>query len=363
MPYPETTDAFVVTDIKNWSDFKRQEVPLKKFEDNDIDVAVEACGVCASDVHTITGGWGEDLPLPLCVGHEVIGRAVKVGPKVKDIKVGDRVGVGAQISADLTCDNCKADQENYCPNQIDTYGAKYPDGTISQGGYSSHVRAHEYFTFKIPDQLDSALAAPMLCAGLTTYSPLKRFGAGPGKKIAILGLGGLGHFGVLWSKALGAETYVLSHSPNKREDALKLGAKEFISTKDKDWAKPWKFQFDVILNCADATDRFNLPDYFSTLKVNGYFHNVGFPDKPLPQLKVTDFAPNGCFIGASHLGNRGEMIEMLELAAKQDIKSWVQTIDISEKGCKEAVERVYNGDNVRFRLTLVGYEKVFGKTS
>ncbi|KAF2205209.1 GroES-like protein [Delitschia confertaspora ATCC 74209] len=361
MPYPETTDAFVVTDIKKWSDFKRQEVPLKKFEEHDIDIAVDACGVCASDVHTITGGWGEDIPLPLCVGHEVIGKAIKVGSKVKDIKVGDRVGIGAQIGADLTCDNCKADQENYCPNSIDTYGAPYPDGTISQGGYSSHVRAHEYFTFKIPEKLDTALAAPMLCAGLTTFSPLKRLGAGPGKKVAVVGLGGLGHFGVLWSTALGAETYVISHSPNKREDALKLGAKEFIVSKDEDWAKPYKFKFDIILNCADATDKFNLNDYFSTLKVNGFFHNVGFPDKPLPSIKVQDFAPNGCYIGASHIGNRPEMIEMLELAAKQDIKSWVETIDISEKGCKEAVERVYNNDNVRFRFTLTGFDKVFGK--
>jgi alcohol dehydrogenase (NADP+) len=164
------------------------QLPLKKFEEHDVDIAIDACGVCASDVHTITGGWGEDIPLPLCVGHEVIGKVIKVGSKVTKVKVGDRAGVGAQIGADLTCDNCKADQENYCPNQIDTYGAKYPDGTVSQGGYSSHMRAHEYFTFKIPDNLETSLAAPMLCAGLTTYSPLKRLGAGPGKKVAIVGL-------------------------------------------------------------------------------------------------------------------------------------------------------------------------------
>lgn len=163
--------------------------------------------------------------------------------------------------------------------------------------------------------------------------------------------------------ALGAETYVLSHSPAKKEDALKMGAKDFIVTKDKDWAKPWKFQFDFIINTADATDRFNLPDYFSTLKVNGVFHNVGFPDKPLPTIMVQHFAPNGCSIGASHIGNHQEMEEMLELAAKQNIKSWVETIDISEQGCKQAVERVYKGDNVRYRFTLVGYDKVFGKRS
>jgi len=363
MPYPETTDAFTVTSVQDWSNFTRQEVPLKKFEEDDVDIAVDACGVCASDVHKINGGWGMDIPLPLCVGHEIIGKAVKVGSKVKDIKVGDRVGVGAQIGADLTCGNCKADQENYCPNQLDTYGAKYPDGTITQGGYSSHVRAHQYFTFKIPDALETSLAAPMLCAGLTTYSPLKRLGAGPGKKVAILGLGGLGHFGVLWSVALGAETYVLSHSENKKDDALKLGAKEFISTKGEKWAEPWKFTFDMIINCADATDRFNLPDYFSTLKVNGAFHMVGFPDKPLPQIMAQAFAPNGCSMSASHIGNRPEMIEMLELAAKQNIKSWVETIDISEKGCKEAVERVYKGDRVHYRFTLVNYDAIFGKRS
>ncbi|KAF2017093.1 GroES-like protein [Aaosphaeria arxii CBS 175.79] len=363
MPYPETTDAFAVTDIKNWSTFKRQELPLKKFEDYDVDIAVDACGVCASDVHTITGGWGEDIPLPLCVGHEIIGKAVKVGPKVTTIKVGDRVGLGAQKGADLTCAQCKSDNENYCPNQIDTYGAKHDDGTIAQGGYSSHVRAHEYFTFKIPDALDTAIAAPMLCAGLTTYAPIKRLGAGPGKKVAIVGLGGLGHFGVLWAKALGAEVYVISHSPSKKEDALKLGAKDFIVTSKEGWAEPWKFTFDFIINTADATDRFNLADYFSTLKVSGVFHMVGFPDKPLPQIQAQVFAPNGCSMGASHIGNRPEMIEMLELAAKQDIKSWVETIDISEAGCKEAVERVYKNDNVRFRFTLVGYDKVFGKRS
>jgi len=139
---------------------------LKQFEDRDIDIAIECCGVCGSDVHTINGGWG-DCPLPICVGHEVVGKAIKVGKDVKTIKVGDRVGVGAQIGADLTCNNCKADQENYCPNSIDTFGAPYKDGTISQGGYASHIRAHEYFTFKIPDALESEVAAPMLCAGVT----------------------------------------------------------------------------------------------------------------------------------------------------------------------------------------------------
>ncbi|KAK4957847.1 hypothetical protein LTR66_013204 [Elasticomyces elasticus] len=359
MGYPETAEGFCVHSQDKWQEFKKTEFKLKKFEDRDIDIAIEACGVCGSDVHSITGGWGE-VPLPLCVGHEVVGTAIKVGKDVKTIKVGDRVGVGAQIRADLTCDNCKADQENYCPNMVDTYGAPYEDGTIAQGGYSSHMRAHEYFTFKIPDNIESSIAAPMLCAGLTTYSPLVRLGAGPGKKVGIVGIGGLGHFAVMWASALGAEVYVISHSPDKKDDAMKMGAKQFICSKDEGWQKPYSFKFDFILNCADATDKFNLPTYFSTLKVMGKFHNVGLGDKPLPQLMAQDFAPNGCYIGASHIGNRPEMLAMFELASKQNIKSWVETIDISEEGCKEAVTRVYKND-VRYRFTLVNYDKQFGK--
>jgi len=348
----------MVTDHKNWSTFKKQEFKLKKFEDHDIDVAIDACGVCGSDVHTITGGWG-DAPLPLCVGHEVVGRAVRVGDKVKDIKVGDRVGVGAQIGADLTCDNCKADQENYCPNSIDTYGAPYPDGTISQGGYASHIRAHEYFTFKIPDNIETAIAAPMLCAGLTVYSPLVRLGTGPGKTVGIVGLGGLGHFAVLWAAALGAEVYVLSHSPHKKEDALKLGAKHFIDTSKDDWHKDHAFKFDFLLNTADMTHKFDLSQYFSTIKVMGKFHNVGMPDEPI-EVNLQAFASNGCYLGTSHIGNRPEMLAMLKLASEQNIKSWVETIDISEEGCKEAVERVKN-NKVHYRFTLTGFDKVFGK--
>ncbi|KAF2839548.1 NADPH-dependent medium chain alcohol dehydrogenase [Patellaria atrata CBS 101060] len=365
MGYPETAQGFVVEDIADgkWRNFKKSEFKLKPFESHDIDVAIDACGVCASDVHTISGGWGTDIPLPLCVGHEVIGRAIRVGESVKDVKIGDRVGVGAQVGADLTCANCKADQENYCPNAIDAYGDPYPDGTISQGGYSSHIRAHEYFVFKIPEGLGTNLAAPMLCAGLTVYSPLVRLGAGPGKKVGIVGIGGLGHLGILFAKALGAEVYAISHSPGKKDDSLALGATEFISTKGENWAESYKFTLDFIINTADATDKFNLPDYFSLLKVNGTFHMVGFPNNPLPQIQTRAFAPNGCYMGASNIGNRSEMISMFELASKQNIKSWISEIPISEEGCKEAVTRVYNSKDVRYRLVLTGFDEAFGKRS
>ncbi|KAF2404953.1 NADPH-dependent medium chain alcohol dehydrogenase [Trichodelitschia bisporula] len=356
MPYPETAEGFLVEDTATWSTFKRGNFPLKPFEAHDVDIAISACGVCGSDVHTITGGWGE-MPMPLCVGHEIVGTVVRVGPSVKTVSVGQRVGVGAQIWADLDCVNCKAGEETYCVKALDTYGGRYEDGTVTHGGYSSHVRAHEFFVFPIPEGLTDEVAAPMLCAGITVYSPLTRLGAGPGKKIGVVGLGGLGHFAVLFGVALGAEVYVISHSPSKKEDALALGATGFISSSEKGWAEKYAFAFDFIINTASIT--FDLKEYFSTLKVMGTFHNVGMPETPVT-LKMQDFVANSCYIGTSHLGNRKEMLAMLELAAKQNIKSWVETIDVSEEGCHEAVERVRN-NKVRYRFTLIGYDKAFGK--
>jgi len=281
--------------------------------------------------------------------------------------------VGAQIWACLECKVCRSGpageegigNENYCPHQVDTYNAPYPEkltksgGIISQGGYASHVRAHEYFCFPIPDGIESTDAAPMMCAGLTTYSPLVRAGTGPGKKTAILGIGGLGHFGILWAKALGAEVFAISHTPDKRNDALKLGADHFICTKNKDWFKDYDFTFDFILNCSDMTQKMPVKDYMSTLAVNGTFHNVGLPDEPLPNFMAQDFAPNGSRIGGSHIGNRVEALAMLRLASEKKLKPFIETLDISEEGCKEAVERVKK-NQVHYRFTLTGFGKAFG---
>jgi len=164
----------------------------------------------------------------------------------------------------------------------------------------------------------------------------------------------------MWAAALGAEVYAISHSPDKKDDALKMGAKEFICSNDKGWNDPYKFKFDFILNTADALQHFNMSDYFSCLKVMGKFHTVGFPDDPLPKMMAQDFAPNGCYFGASHIGNRPEMLAMFELASKQQIKTWVQTIDISAEGCKEAVTKVKE-NKVRYRFTLTNFDAAFGK--
>lgn len=199
----------------------------------------------------------------------------------------------------------------------------------------------------------------MLCAGLTVWSPLVRAGTGPGKHIAVVGLGGLGHFAVLWANALGADVTVISHSPNKKADALKLGAKEFVVSSDKDWAKPLAFKFDFVLNTADMTHTFDLDSYLSTLKVNCQFHQVGLPDEPIPNLKPQQFMPNGSSIGASHIGSRPECLAMLKLAADKKLFPMVETIPISAEGCAEAVERVKN-NKVKYRFTLTDYDKQFG---
>ena len=357
MGYPDTFTGFCVDGPKTWNSFSKHELKPKPFEDHDIDVQIDACGVCGSDVHTVTGGWG-DFKGPLCVGHEIVGKAVRVGSHVKDIKEGDRVGVGAQVWACLECDLCKDKNENYCPQMVDTYNAQYKDGSWAHGGFSSHVRAHDYFTFKIPDGLDTDVVAPLLCAGITTYSPLVRANIGPGKRVGIVGIGGLGHVALQFAAALGAETYAFTHSPSKADDCKKLGAKEVIVTGKEGWANPWKYKFDFVMNCTDVTDRFDMSTYFSLLRPCGDFHMVGVPDKPLPTMSAGLFGSNAAKLTGSHLGNHQEMNAMLKLAADKGIKPWVETIAISPDGCKEAVERV-NANKVRYRFTLNAFDKQF----
>lgn len=358
MGYPDTFTGFCVDSPKTWSTFHKAPLTPKPFGPHDIDVQIAACGVCGSDVHTVTGGWG-DFKGPLCVGHEVVGKAVRVGEHVKNIREGDRVGVGAQVWACLECNLCKDKNENYCPRMVDTYNATYEDGSVAHGGFASHIRAHEYFTFKIPDALETNVVAPLLCAGVTTYSPLVRAGVGPGKKVGIVGIGGLGHIAVQFAAALGAETWAITHSPSKEEDCRKLGATGVIVTNTEDWAKPHAASFDFILSAADAAHEFDLPTYFSLLKPGSDFHMVGLGDKELPQLAPQVFASGAPKLTGSHLGNHQEMDALLKLAAEKGVKPWVETLDISEEGCKEAVERLAE-NKVRYRFTLTGFDKAFG---
>ncbi|KAI9810476.1 MAG: hypothetical protein M1827_006252 [Pycnora praestabilis] len=360
MGYPDTFEGFQVDSPEKWNTFTKRDMPTQPFGDHDVDVKIMACGVCGSDVHTITGGWG-DQAWPLCCGHEIVGKAIRIGKKVTLIKEGERVGVGAQNYSCLECRQCKNDNETYCVHQLNTYGSRWPDtGIVTTGGYASHIRTHEHWVFPIPEKLETNLVAPMLCAGLTAYSPLVRNGCGPGKKVGVVGLGGIGHFATLFAKALGAETYVISRSHAKEADAKKLGADGFIATADKDWAAPHHMTFDLIINTANSSKGFDLAAYLSLLDVHGHWISVGLPEEAGQEVKAQDLMSNGVLIGASHLGSRKEMLAMLKLAADKGIKSWVETIDISEEGLKEAVTRLKNTD-VKYRFTLTGFEKQFGK--
>jgi alcohol dehydrogenase (NADP+) len=293
---------------------------------------------------------------------EIVGTAIKVGPKVTNVKVGQRVGVGAQVYSCGECKQCKNDNETYCSKIIiDTYGSKWPGtGVISQGGYSSHVRAHEHWVFPIPEKLDTNVVAPMLCAGITAFSPLVRNGAGPGKKVGIVGMGGIGHMGIMFAKALGAETWAISRTRAKEADARKLGADGFIATSEEGWEKDHRFSFDVIVNCANSSKNFDLAKYLSMMDVHGRWVSVGLPEEEGQVIKAQHLIANGVLIGASHLGSRKEMLQMLNLAAEKGLGTWIEEVEINEANLKTAVMRMKQGD-VRYRFTLTGFDKVFGK--
>ena len=242
---------------------------------------ISHCGVCGSDLHTLSSGWGP-TSYPIVVGHEIVGKATRVGKDVKSgIKVGDRVGVGAQSGSCLRgdCYQCQHDFEEHCQNDmVGTYGAKWPSGHTSMGGYAKYWRGRGHFVFKIPDSIPSELAAPMLCGGVTVYSPLVQNGCGPGKRVGIVGIGGLGHFGILFAKALGASKVVaISRNSKKKEDVMKMGADDLIATEeDKDWASKNGNSLDLIISTVYAP---NLPlqEYLTLLDIRGTFIQVGAP--------------------------------------------------------------------------------------
>lgn len=248
---------------------------------------------------------GGDLGVEWCVpGHEIVGKVTHVGKNVQEFKVGQRVGVGAQVYSCLSCDRCKSDNEQYCPDMVDTYNAKFPDGVVAQGGYSTAIRTHQRYVFDIPDVISSEEAAPLFCAGLTVYSPLVRHGTGPGKKVGIVGIGGLGHLAIQFAHALGAKVLVFSHSPNKKDDAIKLGADEFVSTAEEGFAKKHFDSLDYILSAADAAS-IPIGDIMSCLKIGATMTSVGLPDDHW-QLKPTDLMGNMAAIGSSHIGSKKE---------------------------------------------------------
>lgn len=340
--------GYGITDPKKYTEFTVKEFPLKTATEDDVDVHIEFCGVCGSDVHTLTGGWGE-LGLPwVCVGHEIVGKVTHVGSKVKEFSVGQRVGVGALVFSCMQCNRCKNDNENYCPKMVNTYNDKFPDGVEAQGGYSTAIRAHQQFVFALPDVISSEEVAPMMCAGLTVYSPLVRNGTGPGKFVGIVGIGGLGHLAIQFAKALGARVLALSHSADKEEDALKFGADEFVLTTDKEFGKKYFDKLDFVLSTADS-DKIPLSDILSTLKVGCTFNSVGLPDKPW-ELHPMALCASMTSAGSSHLGSKKEAYDMFKLAADKGVRPIIDKV-LPMSQAAEAVEGV-NNNTVRYRYVL-----------
>ena len=313
---------------------------------NDVLVEIAYAGICHSDIHTVNGDWGPQ-PYPLVPGHEIVGTVAEIGPEVTGHAVGDRVGVGCMVNSCGQCTTCRNGDEQYCAEgMVPTYGGADRDGTITQGGYSTHVVVDAGFVLSVPASLDLAAAAPLLCAGITTYSPLRRWGAGPGRKVAVVGLGGLGHLAVKIAAAMGAEVTVLSQSLKKKEDGLRLGAEHYYATSDPATFEQLAGSFDLVLNTVSAV--IDVDAYLSLLTVDGALVNVGAPAEPL-SLNVFSLIGGRRAYAGSMIGGIAETQEMLDFCAEHGIVP--ETELISADRVNEAYERVLASD-VRYRFVI-----------
>lgn len=313
---------------------------------HDVLIEIKYAGICHSDIHTVRGDWGPQT-YPLAPGHEIAGIVTEVGSAVTKHAVGDRVGVGCIVNSCGECANCQAGEEQYClKGMTGTYGAVDRDGTITQGGYSTHVVVTEDFVVRIPEGIELDAAAPLLCAGITTFSPLRHWGAGPGKNVAVIGLGGLGHMAVKLAHAMGAEVTVLSQSLKKQEDGLRLGADHYYATSDKETFTDLAGSFDLIINTVSAAIDINA--YLRLLTLDGALVNVGAPAEPLPVQVFSLIGGRRSFAGSA-IGGIRETQEMLDFCAEHGIGAEIEVIP-AEK-INNAYERVLASD-VRYRFVI-----------
>ncbi|WP_269927753.1 NAD(P)-dependent alcohol dehydrogenase [Kocuria massiliensis] len=327
--------------------YRVAKINLRDPRADDVVIDIKAAGICHSDIHTIRNEWGE-AHFPLTVGHEIAGVVEAVGPEVTKYKVGDRVGVGCMVNSCGTCDECRDGQEQNCTNggMVGTYNSEDVDGSITQGGYAEKVVVNQNFVLRIPDALDFEVAAPLLCAGITTYSPLATWDAAPGKKVAVLGLGGLGHMGVQIAAAKGAEVTVLSRSLKKEQEALELGATRTLATSDEDFFSEHRGEFDLILNTISAS--IPVDQYMSLLKPRGVMAVVGLP----PEKQEFSFASvigGRKAIAGSNIGGIPETQEMLDFCAEHGFGAKIEKVSVHE--VDEAYDRVVAGD-VKFRCVI-----------
>jgi uncharacterized zinc-type alcohol dehydrogenase-like protein len=313
---------------------------------HDVLIDIKYCGICHSDIHHARGEWGE-AQYPVVPGHEIAGIVAEVGSEVTRFAVGDRVGVGCMVDSCGECASCRQGEEQYClEGNTLTYGSIDTDGRLTQGGYSTHIVVTEGFVVRIPEGTELAAAAPLLCAGITTYSPLRHWGAGPGKRVAVIGLGGLGHMAVKLVHALGAEVTVLSQSLKKREDGLRLGADRYYATGDPDTFEQLAGSFDLIVNTVSA--KIELDAYLSLLAVDGTMVNVGAPAEPM-SINVFPLLLGRRSFAGSAIGGIRETQEMLDFCAEHHLGADIEVIPADQ--INEAYERVLASD-VRYRFVI-----------
>lgn len=312
---------------------------------DDVVIEISHCGICHSDIHTVRSEWGP-AQYPCVPGHEIVGRVIGVGKKVKRFKVGDLAGVGCLVNSCGKCASCKSNEEQFCPNGVFTYGSQDVDGSVTLGGYARHIVVRDKFALKIKKGLPLDRVAPLLCAGITTYSPLKRYGAKKGKKVGVVGLGGLGHMAVKIAAAMGAEVIVFSTSPNKEPDARKLGAKKFVVTTREENFQPYAGQLDLIIDTVSAKHDFS--SYLRTLKTGGIHVLVGVSPDP-NDLRASPLIFGRKHLAGSLIGGLKETQEMLDFCARKKVLADIELIPASM--INEAYERTVKSQ-VKYRFVI-----------
>jgi len=317
--------------------------------EKDVQIEILFCGICHSDLHQVRNEWSGVMPTvyPCVPGHEIVGRVTKVGSGVKKFKPGDLAAVGCMVDSDRTCEQCKAGLEQFCPGLILTYN--FPDkhlGGVTYGGYSDSVVVDEHFVLRVPAKLNPAGTAPLLCAGITTYSPMRHWGVKKGKKVGVVGLGGLGHMAVKFAHALGAHVVVFTTSPGKKDDALRLGADEVVLSRNANEMQKHAGSFDFILDAVAADHDINA--YIALLRRDGNVTLVGAPEKPLG-VSAFGLIMGRRSLSGSAIGGIAETQQMLDFCGKHNITSDVEVIPIQK--VNEAYERLLKSD-VKYRFSI-----------